>query len=75
MLIAAYAWLKCEREEDKNCNTVLKTANIVGRQGSIYSDDDQFVRLALIKTQDDFDLLLQLISKLVSQEEDGAKIV
>lgn len=75
MFIAAYAWLKCEREEDKNCNTVLKTANIVGRQGSIYSDDDQFVRLALIKTQDDFDLLLQLISKLVSQEEDGAKIV
>ncbi|KAK4428361.1 Tryptophan aminotransferase-related protein 3 [Sesamum alatum] len=29
----AYAWLKCEREEETNCNAVLQAANIIGRAG------------------------------------------
>lgn len=73
--ILAYAWIKCEKEEDKDCNAVLNTASIVGRGGSIFSDDDRYVRLSLIRRQDDFDLLMQHISKLVSQEELGAKSI
>ncbi|KAE8718898.1 tryptophan aminotransferase-related protein 4 [Hibiscus syriacus] len=30
MVTAAYAWLKCEREEDEDCFAVLEAANIVG---------------------------------------------
>jgi len=39
----AYAWLKCEREEDKNCYETLEATGINGRTGSIYTDDDHYV--------------------------------
>ncbi|KAL5715019.1 hypothetical protein ACHQM5_016908 [Ranunculus cassubicifolius] len=64
----AYAWLKCEREEDRDCSEVLKTAGIIGRGGSIFSDDSRYVRLSLIKREDDFELLLQRLDALVSEE-------
>ncbi|KAK2979908.1 hypothetical protein RJ640_020150 [Escallonia rubra] len=64
----AYAWLKCEREEDKDCSAVLGAAGIIGREGSMFSTENRYVRLSLLKSQDDFDLLLHRISKLVSQE-------
>ncbi|XVE55104.1 hypothetical protein DITRI_Ditri03aG0134000 [Diplodiscus trichospermus] len=43
----AYAWVKCERKEDKDCYAVLKVANITGRQGSIFGAEDHYVRLSL----------------------------
>ncbi|XWS24915.1 hypothetical protein CRYUN_Cryun27aG0025900 [Craigia yunnanensis] len=71
-LSPAYAWLKCEREEDKDCYAVLKAANIIGRQGNVFGAEDRYVRLSLVKSQDDFDILTDRLNKLVS-EEDGAK--
>ncbi|XP_022773445.1 tryptophan aminotransferase-related protein 4-like [Durio zibethinus] len=68
----AYAWLKCEREEDKDCNAVLMAANIIGRQGSRFGTEDCYVRLSLIRSQDDFNILMERLNKLVA-EEDGAK--
>ncbi|XWS23507.1 hypothetical protein CRYUN_Cryun28dG0020000 [Craigia yunnanensis] len=68
----AYAWLKCEREEDKDCYAVLEAANIIGRQGNIFGTEDRYVRLSLVRSQDDFDILIECLNKLVS-EEDGAK--
>ncbi|KAL5560252.1 hypothetical protein UlMin_036463 [Ulmus minor] len=65
----AYAWVKCEREEDEDCSAVLKAAKIIGRGGSAFDAKDRFVRLSLIKTQDDFDQLLHRLNKLVSEEE------
>ncbi|KAF9599653.1 hypothetical protein IFM89_001599 [Coptis chinensis] len=65
---AAYAWIKCERAEDQDCNAVLKTASIIGRGGSIFNAESRYVRLSLIKSQDDFDLLIQNIDALVSKE-------
>ena len=70
--MAAYAWLKCEKEEDKECYGVLKKAGIIGRNGTLFGANSSYVRLSLIKTQDDFDILLHQINKLVS-EEDGGK--
>ncbi|XP_024970999.1 tryptophan aminotransferase-related protein 3-like [Cynara cardunculus var. scolymus] len=64
----AYAWVKCEREEEDDCKAVLEAANIIGRAGSMFSDKDRHVRLSLIKSQDDFDLLLQRLTELVSLE-------
>ncbi|PSS19523.1 Tryptophan aminotransferase-related protein [Actinidia chinensis var. chinensis] len=68
----AYAWLKCERDKDEDCYTVLKTAGIIGRSGTVFGSGSRYVRLSLIKTQDDFDLLIRKIKTLVSNE-DGFK--
>ncbi|RVW37453.1 Tryptophan aminotransferase-related protein 4 [Vitis vinifera] len=67
----AYAWLKCEKEEDKECYRVLKKAGIIGRNGTLFSANSSYVRLSLIKTQDDFDILLHQINKLVGEENGG----
>ncbi|KAF9599652.1 hypothetical protein IFM89_001598 [Coptis chinensis] len=64
----AYAWIKCERAKDQDCNAVLKTASIIGRGGSTFNAESRYVRLSLIKSQDDFDLLIQNIDALVSKE-------
>ncbi|KAK9129829.1 hypothetical protein Sjap_010316 [Stephania japonica] len=64
----AYGWVKCVREEDRDCAAVLKSAGILGKKGSYFSADDKYVRLNLIGNQDDFDLLLRRMDTLVSQE-------
>ncbi|KAL0352495.1 UNVERIFIED_CONTAM: Tryptophan aminotransferase-related protein 4 [Sesamum calycinum] len=65
----AYAWLKCEREEDSNCSAVLQAAKIIGREGSLFASDDRYVRLSLLRSQDDFDLLLRRLNDLISKEK------
>ncbi|XP_011100608.1 tryptophan aminotransferase-related protein 4-like [Sesamum indicum] len=64
----AYAWLKCERENDTNCNQVLRAANIIGRAGSAFNVEDRYARLSLLKTDDDFNLLLLRLGKLISED-------
>ncbi|WVZ14641.1 hypothetical protein V8G54_012207 [Vigna mungo] len=66
----AFAWLKCETSvlEDRSCYEVLKEVNITGREGSLFSADKHYVRLSLVRSEDDFDLLLRQIKKLVSVE-------
>ncbi|MBA0846319.1 hypothetical protein Goshw_000380 [Gossypium schwendimanii] len=71
-LSPAYAWLKCEREEDKDCYAVLEAANIIGRQGNLFGAENGYVRLSLVRTQDDFDILIERLHKLIT-EEDGDK--
>ncbi|PSS19521.1 Tryptophan aminotransferase-related protein [Actinidia chinensis var. chinensis] len=68
----AYAWLKCEREEDQDCAAVLKASKIIGRGGSIFSAGNRYVRLSLLKSQEDFELILHRIYNLVHSEEDGS---
>lgn len=73
LYIAAYGWLKCEKQEDKHCYAVLQAdANITGRQGSLFFAEDHYVRLSLIRSQDDFDLLLDKLNGVVAGEE-GAR--
>ncbi|KAK3009562.1 hypothetical protein RJ639_013539 [Escallonia herrerae] len=45
----AYAWFKCEREEDKDCHRVLGDAGIIGRRGTLFGAGSRYVRLSLIK--------------------------
>ncbi|KAL4354693.1 hypothetical protein GQ457_06G006660 [Hibiscus cannabinus] len=68
----AFAWLKCEREEDKDCNAVLNSNNITGRDGSLFGAESRYVRLSLVKSEDDFDLLLRRMGMLVSRENDDS---
>ncbi|KAL9666951.1 hypothetical protein QQ045_001295 [Rhodiola kirilowii] len=67
----AYAWVKCEWEEDSDCIEVFKEAKILGRRGGLFGSGDGYVRLSLIKTQDDFDLLLKRINQLVGNEKEA----
>ncbi|GJR00409.1 tryptophan aminotransferase-related protein 3-like protein [Tanacetum coccineum] len=71
----AYVWVKCEREEEDDCGVVLNAGNIIGRSGSNFSAKDRYVRLSLIKSQDDFELLLQRLTELVSLENGSVNTV
>ncbi|URD99336.1 tryptophan aminotransferase-related protein 4-like [Musa troglodytarum] len=64
-----YAWLKCEWKEDEDCHEALRKGSIISRAGARFEADSRYTRLSLIKTQDDFDLLLKRMQPLVSREE------
>lgn len=70
--LKAYAWVKCERPEDTNCYEIFREAKITGRDGKVFGSEESFVRLSLIRSQDDFDQLMHMLKKLVSQEALGA---
>ncbi|XP_004233981.2 tryptophan aminotransferase-related protein 4-like [Solanum lycopersicum] len=63
----AFAWLKCEAEEDEECHNVLREANIIGRKGAVFGVENRYVRLSVVNSRDDFDLLLQRLQDLVSK--------
>ncbi|XP_054816269.1 tryptophan aminotransferase-related protein 4-like [Prosopis cineraria] len=71
----AFAWVKCEREEEKDWDQVLKTFNVTGRAGSLFGAENRYVRLSLVKSQHDFDLLLQQLKKVVSEERDDVSLM
>ncbi|KAK6938234.1 Alliinase, EGF-like domain [Dillenia turbinata] len=71
----AYAWVKCERKEDEDCYEVLKANGIGGRAGTKFLADKRHVRLSLINRQDDFDILIQKLESLVSQENGMATAI
>ncbi|ESQ33391.1 hypothetical protein EUTSA_v10010020mg [Eutrema salsugineum] len=66
----SYAWVKCERVEDTNCYEIFRAAKITGRSGKVFGSEERFVRLSLIRSQDDFDHLIDMLKKLVSRGAD-----
>lgn len=70
----AYVWLKCEREEDRDCNLVLKKAKIIGRAGDVFNAESRYARLSLIRSRDDFDLLLNRVEAMISLDDGAATI-
>ncbi|KAH7652007.1 Pyridoxal phosphate-dependent transferase protein [Dioscorea alata] len=68
----AYGWLKCEMEEDEDCDAVLRAGGLSGRSGTIYSEDKKHVRVSLIKSQDDFNQLITKLTALVNQTKTTA---
>lgn len=41
----------------------------------MFSADDRYVRLSLLKSQDDFEQLMYRLKQLVSNEGEGAKVM
>ncbi|RDX93244.1 Tryptophan aminotransferase-related protein 4, partial [Mucuna pruriens] len=66
--LTAHAWLKCEREQDMNCNEILDAAGINGYQGSVFGADNRYVRLSITGSQDDFEILINKLRNLVAKE-------
>lgn len=72
--MTAYVWLKSEREEDRDCNLVLKKAKIIGRAGDVFNAESRYARLSLIRSRDDFDLLLNRVEAMISLDDGAATI-
>lgn len=62
----AYAWVKCEKEEDEDCTAVMKNGGIIGREGPAFGGEKRYVRLSLIRRDDNFALLERRLQALVS---------
>ncbi|XP_062206700.1 alliin lyase-like [Phragmites australis] len=65
----AYAWVKCEREEDEDCYEALLKAKIITRTGVGNEASSRYTRVSLLKSNDDFDVLMERITDLVNAEK------
>lgn len=63
----AYAWLKCEMDEDQDCYAVLRAAGIISRAGAKFGVESRHVRLSLLKSNDEFNWLLQRLAALIAE--------
>ncbi|CAK9311977.1 unnamed protein product [Citrullus colocynthis] len=61
----AFAWLKCEDEEE-DCAGLLRRHKILGRSGVSFGCSPKFVRVSMMDRDDNFDLLVQRISKITA---------
>uniref|UniRef100_A0A0C9RPC3 TSA: Wollemia nobilis Ref_Wollemi_Transcript_5768_2085 transcribed RNA sequence n=1 Tax=Wollemia nobilis TaxID=56998 RepID=A0A0C9RPC3_9CONI len=68
----AYAWVKCEREEDGDCAAVLKSGGIIGRGAESFGADKRYVRLSLLKRDDNFAILESRLQALISHNFSAA---
>ncbi|KAL6615941.1 hypothetical protein ACP70R_038211 [Stipagrostis hirtigluma subsp. patula] len=64
----AYAWVRCEREEDEDCYGALLKANIITRASDLFGASSRYTRIGLLKSDDDFDVLMERITDLVNAE-------
>ncbi|KAJ6794731.1 alliin lyase-like [Iris pallida] len=64
----AYGWLKCEMEQHRDCEAFLRSEGVITRGGAIFHSDSRYTRLSLIKTQDDFELLMLKMEALINKE-------
>ena len=67
----AYAWVKCEREEDEDCYNALLKAKIITRSGVWYEAGTRYTRISLLKRDDDFEVLMERVADLVNAEKYG----
>ncbi|XP_040381531.1 LOW QUALITY PROTEIN: tryptophan aminotransferase-related protein 4-like [Oryza brachyantha] len=65
----AYAWVKCEWEQDVDCYQTLLGAGIISRSGISNDAGSRYTRVSLLKTQDDFDVLLERLTEFVDAEK------
>jgi hypothetical protein len=61
--------VKCERAEDGDCSDMLLKAKIITRSGVRSDASSSYTRISLLKSQDDFDLLLERVTELVDDEK------
>ncbi|XP_002994169.2 tryptophan aminotransferase-related protein 3 [Selaginella moellendorffii] len=62
----AYAWIRCEQEED--CHSIFAAAGINGRPGRAFGVSNRYIRLCMIKRDDEFELLAGKLQALVDTE-------
>ncbi|KAK3161770.1 hypothetical protein QOZ80_1BG0081180 [Eleusine coracana subsp. coracana] len=65
----AYAWVECEEEEDQDCYEALLKENIITRSGVRNEASSRYTRMSLLKSDDDFDVLMERVTELVNAEK------
>ncbi|GJN25317.1 hypothetical protein PR202_gb13131 [Eleusine coracana subsp. coracana] len=76
IVLTAYAWVKCEREEDEDCYQALLRANIITRSGVGNEASSRYTRMSLLKSDDDFDVLMERITDLVDADKcDAPRVI
>ncbi|TVU35310.1 hypothetical protein EJB05_17194, partial [Eragrostis curvula] len=65
----AYAWVKCEREEDGDCYEALRKAKIITRSGVGNEAGNRYTRMSLLKSDDEFEVLMDRVTDLVNAEK------
>lgn len=65
----AFAWIRCEREEDESCVSLFEEAGIVGRGGERCGMTDRHVRLSMMSADFAFENLLNHVKALVSKQQ------
>nr|AYN25509.1 alliinase [Allium macrostemon] len=63
----AYAWVKCNWEREDNCSKVFEDGKIKTQDGLSFEADNRYVRISLIKTDDDFDQMMYYLTKMVDE--------
>jgi hypothetical protein len=63
--------VKCEREEDEDCHEALLKAKIITRTGVGNEAGSRYTRISLLKTDDDFEVLMERVTDLVDAEKNG----
>lgn len=65
----AFAWLKCEDDEEDSA-ALLQRHRIIGRSGVSFGSEANFVRVSMMDRDDNFDSFVQRISKITRLSED-----
>lgn len=60
--------MKCEMEEDDDCYEALLKSKIITRSGALFEASSRYTRLSLLKTDDDFEVLMERVTDLVNAE-------
>lgn len=55
-------------EEDDDCYEALLKAKIITRSGARFEASSRYTRLSLLKTDDDFEVLMERVTDLVNAE-------
>lgn len=57
MDLAAFAWLKCKKEED--AESLLRGHKMLARGGRRFGTDSTFVRVSMMSSEDVFEVFLE----------------
>jgi L-tryptophan---pyruvate aminotransferase len=63
-VVAAFAWLRCEKEEIGGLEDFLRQKRIITRGGTRFGADAKVVRVSMLDTDEAFDVFIQRLASL-----------
>jgi len=64
LVLAAFAWLRCDREDVEDCASFLRGHKILTRSGSQFGADPRYVRVSMLDRDDAYDIFVKRLSSL-----------
>jgi L-tryptophan---pyruvate aminotransferase len=64
VVLAAFAWLRCDREDVEDCASFLRGHGILTRSGSQFGADPRYVRVSMLDRDDAYDIFVKRLSSL-----------